>query len=252
MSFARLGHWFLRVVYERDVWDQWLATSAGSLDFRLAWVLYLAMLAVWVTRQVLWLLMWFGFLISGGLLRQMEFDADRYEARLAGSDTFAETARQLMVLNVAMQEAQGDLGDYYRDGKLGDDVPALVVSNMRRMPTDVHKKIDEVIADSKTGLFDTHPADKDRIANAAAEQAEGVFRLELPAAVLFDDFEAQSKSSTWEWYRSIFGNELRREVLHPVEEIQSRQQRDDQAKECLRRYFQGTWRGQSAFAVAGR
>lgn len=35
-----------------------------------------------------------GHLVSGCLLRQMEFDADRHEARLPGTRTFATTARQ--------------------------------------------------------------------------------------------------------------------------------------------------------------
>jgi len=44
-----------------------------------------------------------GHTVSGYMLWQMEFDADRHEARLAGSDVFQSTARQLVALNVANQ-----------------------------------------------------------------------------------------------------------------------------------------------------
>ena len=36
---------------------------------------------------MLWVLMWIGHGVSSFMLRQMEFDADRYEARVAGSET---------------------------------------------------------------------------------------------------------------------------------------------------------------------
>lgn len=33
-----ISHWFTRVVYERDSWDEWLARSTDNLDLRIAWV----------------------------------------------------------------------------------------------------------------------------------------------------------------------------------------------------------------------
>jgi Zn-dependent protease with chaperone function len=48
----------------------------------------------------------------------------------------------------------------------------------------------ECHAEERTGLFDTHPTDRDRIASAAREGAAGVFRGSGPASALFRDFEA--------------------------------------------------------------
>ena len=76
---------------------------------RIAWIFYLARFCVWITRKILWLLMLLGHIVAGFMLRQMEFDADRYEARLAGSDTFECTCRQLRVLGIAWHGAQVDL-----------------------------------------------------------------------------------------------------------------------------------------------
>jgi Zn-dependent protease with chaperone function len=117
--------WFLRVVYQRDSWDVWLANSTNGLDVRVAWILYLAQLCVWLTRKVLWVLMLLGNLVAGFMLRQMEFDADGYEARLVGSETFEATARKLLLLNVAYRGAQADTGAFYREGRLPDDIPSI-------------------------------------------------------------------------------------------------------------------------------
>ena len=56
---------------------------------------------VWLTRRLLWVLMMLGNAISCFLLRQMEFDADRYEARVAGSAAFESTALKLQGLGLA-------------------------------------------------------------------------------------------------------------------------------------------------------
>ena len=42
---------------------------------------------------------------------------------------------------------------------------------------------------AKTGLFDTHPSDRDRIARARAETDDGIFHLDGPATGLFRNFE---------------------------------------------------------------
>jgi hypothetical protein len=87
-----INFWFMRVVYGRDAMDAWLEESAGAVDLRIGWILYLAMAGIWLSRRLLWCLMYSGHLVAGFMLRQMEFDADRYEARLAGSETFAKTS----------------------------------------------------------------------------------------------------------------------------------------------------------------
>ena len=68
--------WFWRLVYERDDWDEALVRGCEEGD-RLAIFLYLALLCVWLTRGVLWLLMAVGHALSCFMLRQMEYDADR-------------------------------------------------------------------------------------------------------------------------------------------------------------------------------
>src|SRR4051794_18179220 len=103
-----VNHWFARVVYERDQWDIGLERTAKSIDLRIGVILHLARAAVWLTRKILWALMHAGHAISCFMLRQMEFDADSYECKLAGSDTFAETTARIQTLGIASRHAFSD------------------------------------------------------------------------------------------------------------------------------------------------
>ncbi|MFO0975603.1 MAG: M48 family metalloprotease [Planctomycetaceae bacterium] len=234
-----ISYWFTRVVYERDSWDEKLEELSHSLDIRIGWIVYLVRLGVWLTRRILWCLMMLGHLISGYLMRQMEFDADRYEARFAGSKTFATTARQLSVLGVAYRGAMSDIGTFYSEGRLGDNLPKLILLNVDQLPEKVHAKIDEMIMNAKTGLFDTHPSDPERMASAARENTEGVFTLRLPAAHLFQKFDFLSRAVTWDFYKEVIGDQLKKSDIHPVDELMERLKIQQAAWKALRRFFQG-------------
>ena len=236
-----ISHWLMRVVYQRDVADEWLANAAASVDIRIGWIFYLAMLFVWLSRRVLWCLMMIGHLVGSYMLRQMEFDADRYETRLAGTDAFRQTVHQLQLLGISNNKAFSDLREFYREGRLGDNLPKLITANAKQMPAKLKQEIEKSIAESETGWFDTHPSDRDRIANSEREDTDGIFQVELPASALFADFEAQSKATTWEFYRGEFGNKLERERLRPVEEMLAKQQESQAAQAATERYFQGEW-----------
>src|SRR5690606_26615475 len=118
-----------RSVYQRDNWDEWLESTTESVDIRIGWVLLLARGMVWATRRILALLLHLSMAISGYALRQMEYDADRYEARFAGSDAFESTTRKMGYLGAALQTAYSQLGRMQREGTLVDDLPRLVVLN---------------------------------------------------------------------------------------------------------------------------
>jgi formylglycine-generating enzyme required for sulfatase activity len=232
-----INFWFTRVVYERDHWDQQLEAWARTLDLRIGWILYLAMLFVYLTRKLLWLLMMIGHVASGYMMRQMEFDADRYEAQLAGSKAVVPTFRQLAVLNVATQGAYSDLATFYRDGRLGDNLPELIIANIKQIPAEIFAKIDFQIETAETGLFDTHPADRDRIAQVRRENAPGIFGAECPAKAVFADFESLSKEVTWGIYQETFGNRVDRADLKPVHDLIGRQEKEQEAQNAVNRFF---------------
>ncbi len=236
-----INFWFVRVVYQRDTWDEWLETAADGLDLRIAWIIYLARGCVWLTRRILWCLMYVGHLVAGFMLRQMEFDADKYETRVAGSENFAATSRQLRLLGLAWNGAQHDLGNFYRDGRLVDDMPRLLMSNLKQLPREAQDFVTQSIGEAKTGWFDTHPADKDRIAASAAERARGVFLSELPACVLFSNFDAACKGVTWDYYCSVFGKLVDPKSLHSTTELLARTESEQAASQARDRFFAGAF-----------
>ena len=233
-----ISHWFARVVHERDEWDERLTQWSQEWDLRVGWILWLARGFVWLTRKILWCLMMIGHAVAGFVLRQMEFDADRHEARFSGSDTFVETANTLPQLALADQQSWNQLGNFYQEGRLVDDLPQLTVMNSRQLPKEAHEYLTKMTSERKTGIFDTHPADKDRIESAEREDASGIFRLRHPAAFLFRSFPALCRATTVDLYRELFGCEFNADTLASVDDLFAHQQAEEDDHKARQRFFQ--------------
>jgi Zn-dependent protease with chaperone function len=234
-----ISFWFMRVVYERDAWDEQLVAWSKESDIRIGIIFYAARFFVWITRKILWALMMIGHVISCFMLREMEYDADRHEAWLAGSKTFESTARRLVELSVAQQLAQRDLGTFWNEGRLPDDLPGLGLQNTVEFKEDIGKFLRERIDESRTGWFDMHPCDADRIARARAEQANGIYHLDQPAQVLFSDFKSICRAASLDLYRQVLGKKFKEESVRPLEELVARKHKERAGGEALKRYFQG-------------
>ncbi len=235
----RINFWFMRVVYERDEWDQTLVEWGSGGNGWVMIVMQVARGVVWLTRKILWLLMVVGHAISGMMLRQMEYDADRYETRMVGSDVFEATSRRLGLLNVALQGAYADLNHRWKEGRLVDDLPKLILANAAQIPKDVITQIEAAHTAAKTGIFDTHPCERDRIAHSRAEDDPGIFRLAGPASVLFKDFEGLCKKSTLDHYKKVLGIMVSAEQLEPVADVVAGQEVIQAENKALERFFVG-------------
>ena len=154
----RINYWFSRVVFERDQWDLGLDCAARTADLRVGVVIHAARGCIWLSRRILWALMQAGHAVSCFMLRQMEYDADRCECRVAGSDTFRETMLRLEELNVASNAAFGALHDSWKAQRLPDSLPLFIVGTSTEIPSDVREEIGRRVAGSRTGIFDTPPA----------------------------------------------------------------------------------------------
>ncbi len=220
-----INRWFMRVVYERDSWDAALETAARE-GFLILIVIsvHIARFFVWLTRRVLWGLMMIGNLISGFMLRQMEYDADRHEARLVGSSTFESTCRELSRLGVAFQWSLNDLETSWREGELVDNLPKLVAWRRVSLAEETLREIDLHVDEAETELFATHPADADRIASALREGEVGVFSSDLGANVLFRDFDALCRATSLDFFHAVLGEEVRAEALRPLSSVVDRDQ----------------------------
>lgn len=236
-----MNAWFYRVVYERDAWDEWLVNAQREMGGgAIALVVLVSRFFVWLTRRVLWCLMAAGHGISSFMLRQMEFDADRYEARVAGADAFAQTVDRLRLLNVGSQAAFNDLEAAWRERRLCDDLPQLIRAREADLPEELRKLVCHGARPDKTGWFDTHPCDSERLASVRRENAPGIFRgAEAPASVLFKDFAALSRWATVAFYRSAIDRKLKPENLIPTESLVESRGKKKESYASLTRYFQG-------------
>lgn len=232
-----ISYWFARVVYERDRWDEWLATTASSIDLRLGIVLHLARLQIWLTRRLLWLLMMLGNLCSCLLLRQMEFDADLHEIRFSGSDSFRKSTMQLRRLGMAFQEAVGDQQGFFMDGKLGNNMPMLTTLNRDAQTDSEVREMFAGVMEEKTELLATHPVDRERVAQAKQENEPGVFKLELPASALFSKYEPICEAVTVDFFKEIFEDELKPHMLVPSAQLVTHKTASKEASQTLSRMF---------------
>ena len=236
-----INMWFARIVMERDALDDKidrLCRSSGNAAL-FGWVFKVA---VWLSRRVLWAFMMAGHVVSSFLMRQMEFDADRYEARMVGGDVFESTARRLQILGVATEGAFIDLRNSWRDGSLVDNLPKLITANVEQIPKPVREKIDEAVTEGETGLFDTHPCDRERIFRAHDEDADGVFVLDGPATDVFADFDSLCRAATYDHYKGIFGpNGVNKDSLKPVGDVVRTQTTAMRGNAALSRFYQGVF-----------
>jgi Zn-dependent protease with chaperone function len=208
-----INAWFARVVCERDDWDQRLVNGSEREDW-VALFYQLALLCVWLTRRVLWVLMAIGHSMSCFMLRQMEYDADRYETRLAGTEAFAETNRALLVLGLATDMTnQVTMLSWIRNSRLPDDLGALIDALADTIPQDTILRMETALAKSRAGFFDTHPAHGERLANARRENAPGVIHLPGPAMLLFKDFAKMSRAVTMDFFRKMLGKRVVRDAF---------------------------------------
>lgn len=216
----RVHRWFCVAVYQRDRPDAWLERRAASEYSVVRFAAQATRLLVSATRRILWVLMQLGNAIGAWMSRQMEFDADRYAARVAGSVTFKHTAIQLTRLSLAHAEVMRNLGASWENHqRLVGDLSAAVLRTVLQQPGNIEEKIEKDMELARSEWSDIHPSDIERIENLLHEDAAGILRVELPARSLFRRFAEVSADSTCDYYRRQLMLDVTQARLVPVEEF---------------------------------
>ncbi len=235
----RVSGWFAQVADSED-WDYKLSRLARGLG-GLSLAVHAIRLAMKIPQWILRGLLMLTYLVCGYMFRQREFDADRFETRVGGSVCFESTTRRIEVLSVSYRRAIDDLQYGHGEGRLGDNLPLLVLSNAKQLPKKIHKALRKHVDESKTGVFDSHPCPRERIENAWLEKSTGIYQVEYPAHLLFSNFLGLARNATWDFYRGIFGPKFKQSEMHPIGDLLERIEQEEQAYKTLRRYFQGTF-----------
>ncbi|MFO1488810.1 MAG: M48 family metalloprotease [Verrucomicrobiota bacterium] len=193
-----INFWFARVAYQRDAWDETLEEWAADVeDGRVAIVVWTVQLAVFFSRLLLKLLLFTGHIISGFMLRQMEYDADLYEIKVAGSEAFESTMRKLATLGAALEITYRQIhANWKKSGRLPDNLAELLRQAHTELPADVLQKIDDTLGFHRTSLFDSHPSPADRIRRARQAADPGIFHDSRPAVDLFSSFDHPARFVT--------------------------------------------------------
>jgi len=234
-----INGWFARVVYQRDAWDEWLVERIEQEEGWIRVIMYVARIFVFITRLVLFLLMVLGHMISCGLSRQMEFDADLHAIRTTGSASQENTELHMVLLSRAYSAVFEDLRASWRDRKLGDNLPALVALKAEDFPAEKRSEILDKARQEKAGWFDTHPSPAARIRFAQKVADPGVFTADGSAAALFSDFEGLSRSITLAFYQQLIGPEFTAKNLVATADVTRGLDQARSSREAADRYFCG-------------
>lgn len=199
--------WLARVAYERDAWDEaldrWVMAGTGV---RTHVVASTAAFGVWISRGLLKCLMYLGHGVSGFLLRQMEFDADRCEIEFAGSAAFETTFRRLFVLGQVAR-------DFYRQIRVGwnlnqrlpEDVPSALAAAEAALSPEQRERLRHKQEHQESDWLSTHPPDAERIERARQAQAPGMVQWDRPASDLLDRFDVLARQVTLLHYEDDLG-----------------------------------------------
>jgi hypothetical protein len=138
--------------------------------------------------------------VCSAFLRRIELEADRCQLGVAGMQSFISTILETNLLAVASQRAVVDLSRMWRERRLVDDYPGLIVFIRRHYSPEFVQRLQAGLEEGKTSIFSPHPSDKDRLAFARAEGNHGTLPTGLPAASLFTDYGALCREVTLEYY----------------------------------------------------
>ena len=227
---------FAKVVFERDRLDEILhrLRRSNSLIGRVTF--WLAAWIIEAARGVLWLMLIVGELLTCGVLRRMEYEADRVEAHVAGAREFVRTSKLLVFLSIASRHARENLADAWNQRRLAEDLPALVVAHAKQL-AEHRDDILKFMQCEKTRWFDTHPCYTDRVRNVEALGAAGLVACDVPAKGLFADFAATCRRSTDFLYRALLGPDIEEAKLVPTRELMDQRAGERGSFQAMRRFF---------------
>lgn len=204
--------WFAKVVYQRDAIDTALDEIIEESESIFGLVLMFAKLFVIITRAIMWCFMMAAHAGSCFLMRQMEFDADRYEVELCGSENFQETCESLRILSASESKSMMGLIQLVHQGVLIDNIPYLIEQVRNGLTTNERDLVLQSLRTQNTGFFDSHPADAARIKAAKSVNLPGIFDFRIPARNFLQHYDSLCKNVTQDFYR----NQLDR-MINPAE-----------------------------------
>jgi len=238
----RSQDWLEDRAYTLDAWDErledWHERSEIAVVRALAMV---AALGQQLVRALLAGLLRLSLLLSRHGSRQIEAEADRLEALVAGSSQFRLTARNLRALAQAADEIEAANAGAWQEGRLLQDLPAAIAAQYQAMDAERLRAIDAEMAQGAAAYGDPHAADAARIAAVLEQNAPGLFLSDQPARGFLQQYEAWCQQVTQASYAAR-GMAWTLEQLQTREAILGLQQTRSTEQDILDRFFNGQLR----------
>lgn len=155
----------------------------------------------WLTQCLgslaIWCFAMLGLLVTMFVMRSQEYDADRREADLAGSDAFFGTTRRLIELNLGQQVIfRRGISNLLAVLNAADGVGSLSseIVAAADLVGEQSTKVIEKELQRPTGWLDSHPGTRARIAAVRKRPQPGVFHLKIPAYRLYPELNPHAAS----------------------------------------------------------
>jgi hypothetical protein len=234
----RLTFFFAQIVFQRDKLDERLAKNRHSLNALRQGMYWLLLGPIEAARGVLCLMLVIGEVLTCGVLRRMEYDADRMEALVAGTGDFIQTSHSLAFLALAGQLSRADLAESWEERRVADDLPRLIVANGKHLSS-TRRDLLARVERQKTRWLDTHPAHTDRIRAVESIGCAGLMQCDSPATRLFANFDGLCQRATQAFYRGTLGDKFKEAKLISTADYSAERLAQRQAYRALTRFMRG-------------
>lgn len=205
-TIRQINFWFAHAVYGRSVIDEYIDALTQDGDGNVLVMLFgfLVLLLVGSSKAVLWCLMIVGHGVSSTLMRRMEYDADRYEIGIVGSDVFQATLKRLVELSLANEIAADLAFNTDRGDNLPKNFPEFTAAIADHDPR-IAKKARKLIKKEQSSWFASHPTTAARLRVAERLQEPSIFDVKYPASALVTGFRSKAKDITDALYLLRYG-----------------------------------------------
>ncbi len=248
MSGMRISYFFAWVYRNlsqakntKAEWEQWMMQRAHKANLFTRIFLGYCQIHLWSAGKILQGWICLCNLCSGFLHRQMEFDADKNQAEIAGKQAFESVILELRVLDEAMTLALRSLQHSLSEGKWAANLPSLILSNCRPFISSVRRRIRQDFFKKSSSLDDMHPTDGDRINNIQGMNEAGKYQWGGMAQSFFVAFMPLCEDLTKAYYSHEFNVKSGSGNFLPAEEIMAEYALIRESEAALEGFFLGLY-----------
>ncbi len=233
--------WFHRAILRQDGWEVLLAKGQKSESDLVASCCGLVRLLVAIASFFMKVLINIHDLITSFMARQMEYDADRVAASIAGSQAEGPSLLRISMLSILEGGAVQDMLDRLGRGRLYDNWPEYLATRLGLLTPETRRPVEKDLLQAKRGWFSTHPSIAERFKAAERRPNPGVLHCAAPSRELVRDFRRQCKLATYAMYRNIFDKDLDQFTLVPTEPFIEELEKQGSRREKISRYLAGVY-----------